>query len=116
MRLSTVSLVTIYFIHLRPQTEHHDGVEEVELGVYPEFLASGSDDELFPMLDAMPGYHENDVTNRFLYQKHVNELQDGGLAYFPSHGIRETTNNLQSTSANFLSYPALRGHHTFVVT
>ena len=74
MRLSTVSLVILYFVHLMPLTEHHDGVEEVELGVYPEFFASGANDELLPILDAMHGYREKNVTNRFFYQKHVNKL------------------------------------------
>lgn len=46
MRLIAVSLVTTHFKHLRQHTEHHDSVEEVKLGVYPEFLASRSNDEL----------------------------------------------------------------------
>lgn len=55
MRLIAVSLVITHFERLRRHTEHHDSVEEVKLGVYPEFLASGSDDELLPMSETQPG-------------------------------------------------------------
>nr|pir related to REM1 protein [imported] - Neurospora crassa [Neurospora crassa] len=44
--------ISLHSDYALQQTKYHNGVEKIELGVYPEFLASRSDDKLFPMSEA----------------------------------------------------------------